>query len=151
MPDSLRNSSPFYYNEYFDAMFKAATNNRRTIDTLAERYYDNLEKNLLIGLKASNYESYNLVNIIATRFGSVIILLFLVQILLRVFRYNTRLANFYSARANALEIYLKSGNKTSELPLELLAAMLSPDSIDMGLQKNPTDQFLEIMKLYTKR
>jgi hypothetical protein len=120
-------------------------NRKRHLDSLANSYFMNVKSGIIESLKASNYELYNLINTIATRFGSIVILLFLVQILIRVFRYNSRLASFYRGRSYALEIYLKD---PTNLKIETLVSALSPDVLDMGISKSPTEQVLELVKLY---
>lgn len=115
-------------------------------DSLITHKFDGIEDRIKNELKTTNYEAYNFANTALVRFGSVVIVLFLVQILIRVFRYNVRLANFYNARASALEVYLSNRDHPDKLTLEMLTAMLSPDGIDMGMQKNPTDHFSEWVK-----
>jgi hypothetical protein len=91
-------------------------------------------------LKSDNYIRF--FETLSTRVGSVIILLFLVQMLIRVFRYNIRLANYYQARADALEICLKSGQGS----FDQIVNFLSPDSIDIGMSQTPTEQIIEVLK-----
>jgi hypothetical protein len=114
---------------------------------IADQYYSELHADIVGGIKSTNYEIYNLINTSALRVGSVIIVLFLVQILIRVFRYNTRLANFYTARAQALELYSKD---QTNLNFKDLVASLSPDNLDIGMSKNPSEQLLELAKLFSK-
>ena len=66
------------------------------------------------------------------RLGIVVLLLFLVQVLVGLNRYNTRLAAFYLARADTL---LLLSNATDPIPLdavERLTQTLSPDQLDFG-------------------
>ncbi len=69
-----------------------------------------------------------LASTLSTKIGSAAILLFLVQILVNVYRYNVRLAAFYDARADGLEL----ATGTSDLPLDKLIGALSPDGFDFG-------------------
>jgi uncharacterized membrane protein YcjF (UPF0283 family) len=72
-----------------------------------------------------------------SRVGAVLILLFLVQIFVSGFRYLMRLAAFYNARADALELL----GKIDEKEYRALSLALSPDSLDFGeLPKTPTEQ-----------
>jgi hypothetical protein len=57
-------------------------------------------------------------------------LLFLVQILVPLYRYNTRLATFYNARADAITIIEHRPGEQ----LESLVSVLSPESIDFGIR-----------------
>ena len=66
------------------------------------------------------------------RLAIVVLLLFLVQVLVGLNRYNTRLAAFYLARADTL---LLLPDRTDPIPLnaaERLTEMLSPDQLDFG-------------------
>ena len=73
-----------------------------------------------------------LISTVTTRIGSVLILLFLVQILTSLYRYNIRLAAYYDARADGLEII---GTDSGEI-FENIVRALSPETIDFG--KGPT-------------
>jgi hypothetical protein len=89
-----------------------------------------------------------LVSAFATRVGAVVLLLFLVQILVPLYRYNMKLSSYYDARADALAILCASRAegvaedngaddahapvRTSVDTVERLVAALSPDSIDFG-------------------
>jgi hypothetical protein len=86
-----------------------------------------------------NFEFYNA---LSTRIGAIVIIFFIVQVLIRIYRYNTRLGNYYKARADALELYLQDDS----LPLDKLIEVLSPDSLDIGVSKTPVDQVVEIFK-----
>jgi hypothetical protein len=61
-----------------------------------------------------------------TRFGVVIIIVFLVQILVNLYRYNVRLSAFYSSRSDALRL------SEEAISLRDLVTLLSPDSLDFG-------------------
>jgi len=80
------------------------------------------------------------------RVGIIVLLIFLLQILVPTYRYNHRLAAYYSARADALEILFISDNKLSDNKLDTLVAILSPD-LDFGKTvKSPADHALEAIK-----
>ena len=81
------------------------------------------------------------------RVGIIVLLIFLLQILVPTYRYNHRLAAYYSARADALEILFISDNKLSDNKLDTLVAILSPDLVDFGKTvKSPADHALEAIK-----
>ena len=66
------------------------------------------------------------------RLGIVVLLLFLVQVLVSLNRYNTRLAAFYLARADTL-LLLADGTRSVPLDAaERLMQTLSPDQLDFG-------------------
>jgi hypothetical protein len=72
-----------------------------------------------------------------------VLLLFLVQILVPLYRYNIRLAAFYDARADAITLV---ENRPSE-QLETLVSLLSAEAIDFGKSPvSPTQQALELVR-----
>jgi hypothetical protein len=89
-----------------------------------------------------------LISAIATRLGSIILLLFLVKILVPLYRYNTKLAFYYDARADALvlmEIHTNEGKDGSAL--ERITAIFSPDDIDFtSPPESPAEQAIELAK-----
>jgi hypothetical protein len=62
-----------------------------------------------------------------TRFGVVLILVFLVQILVSLYRYNMKLSAFYFGRADALVLFGRLPNT-----LRALVDIISPDKLDFG-------------------
>jgi hypothetical protein len=66
------------------------------------------------------------------RIGSSVLLIFLVQILFRVFKYLLRVAAFYNAKADALEL----DKMDSTLGLEKLSKILTPDNYDISICHN---------------
>lgn len=62
-----------------------------------------------------------------TRFGVVLIMVFLVQILVSLYRYNMRLSAFYFGRADALVLLNKMPSE-----LRTLVDVISPDKLDFG-------------------
>jgi CHASE3 domain sensor protein len=85
-----------------------------------------------------------LVSSIATRIGAVVLLLFLVQILVPLYRYNVRLAAFYDGRRDALSL-LES--KMDGRSLSSLVTALSPDHLDFGKPPTtPSEQGFEVGK-----
>lgn len=64
-----------------------------------------------------------------TRFGVVLIMVFLVQILVNLYRYNMRLSAFYFGRGDALVLL---NNGAEDLNLRTLVELISPDKFDFG-------------------
>lgn len=80
---------------------------------------------------------------IITRISAGVLLVFLVQVLVKMYRYNVRVAAFYEGRADALQLAANL-NSTS---IERAAKLLSPDSIDFGeMPEPPTKQAIELVK-----
>ena len=91
--------------------------------------------------------SYELVSAVSTRVGSIILLLFLVRILVPLYRYNVRLASYYDARADALELTSLSNNEVDYELFEKLTSILSPDGIDFSEgPASPTQEVLDFVK-----
>ena len=85
---------------------------------------------------------------LANRITLVVGLFIVLQLLISIFRYNMRLAAFYDARADALQL----GGAASETTFERLVQVLSPDAYDFGkAPKTPADQAVEIAKMIVSR
>jgi cell division protein FtsB len=88
----------------------------------------------------------SLVSAISTRIGAIVLLLFLVQILVPLYRYNVRLAAHYESSADAIELLLLSERP---VPLELfvrVAAVLSASEVAFGPTPSaPTEQALKLV------
>ena len=67
---------------------------------------------------------------LTTRVGALLILVFLVQILINLYRYNIRLAAYYDARADALEIF--AAGTFEGISMMELVRILSPEEVDFG-------------------
>lgn len=88
-----------------------------------------------------NYEI--IISSLATKIGSMFILMFLVQILVSLYRYNIRLSYYYDARADTLELT----GISDATQLEKFIEILSPEKLDFGKQqKSPTDYGFELAK-----
>jgi hypothetical protein len=84
---------------------------------------------------------------ITTRLGSVLILLFLVQILVTLYRYNMRLAAFYDGRADAL-ILITSGD---DFEFSKYSDFITPTNLDFGkLPATPFSHAMEAAKEIVK-
>lgn len=109
--------------------------NLRDLEARRELARADLERAGESGLYGSfESETSTLVSVIVTRVSSIILLLFLVQILVPLYRYNTRLAAYYEARGDALEI-LDFNDPGCIEGLERLVSALSPDSVTF--EKHP--------------
>src|SRR6185436_1384624 len=78
------------------------------------------------------------------RIGASVLLIFLVQILFRVFKYLLRVAAFYNAKADAIEF-----NKFKpELDIEKLMELFTPDKYDISdlPQTSVSDNLIELIK-----
>lgn len=83
----------------------------------------------------------------ATRVAIIFIILFLVQILVNLYRYNTRLAGYYDARADALMLMTVEEIGSKKVGLDALMIALSPDMLDFGKSpKTAVDHAMGIAK-----
>ena len=93
-------------------------------------------------LKNNNSTPY-LISTISTRLGSILLLIFLVQIFVSVYRYLKRMEFFYSSRSDALRL-LESGDVKD---LERIVSMISSDNISFGkLPSSPTNDLINFGK-----
>ncbi len=92
-------------------------------------------------------DRYRLISTVSTRIGSVLILIFLVQILVGLYRYNIRLAAFYDARADALEALATASAALDVRKLRILTLLWSPDQIGFGKEpRSPLDAAIDLTK-----
>lgn len=106
-------------------------------------------------LKDSNVQSkldqnqiFVLISSAFTRIGSIIILLFLVKILIPLYKYNIKLASYYDARADALKLLWidLSGGDPLNTFIQLTPA-LTPQDIDFSkAPETPTEQTIQLLK-----
>ncbi len=82
--------------------------------------------------KDSGDANFTLVSLITTKFGVAVLLIFLVQILVTLYRYNARLASFYDARADALQIQFVNEDK-----MESIISLLAADSLEFTKAPSP--------------
>jgi cbb3-type cytochrome oxidase subunit 3 len=82
-----------------------------------------------------------LLTVLSTKIGSALMLLFLIQILVSLYRYNTRVASFYDGRADTLQL----------VPIDQIdnlcavCSILSPDKVDFG--KMPATPFQHVIEM----
>lgn len=75
----------------------------------------------------------------------LVVTFFIVQLLIRMFQYNTRLASFHEARADAMLAVAGYGLSVSPGEFSHLVSVLSPDLLDFG--KAPKTQLHEAAEL----
>ena len=75
----------------------------------------------------------------------MVLLLFLVQILVTLYRYNIRLASYYDARADALQL----ANGSSREEFFKLVFAISPENLEFGRSRFPTSEFAKYFKDFT--
>lgn len=91
----------------------------------------------------SNERFWVFLSATSTRVGSVLLLIFLVQILLSVYRYSIRMVSYYEARADALLLY--EGKDAEQF--QLFVTTLSADKVEFGkAPQSPADQAIELIK-----
>lgn len=82
-----------------------------------------------------------------TRFGTIILIVFLVSILTPLYRYNLRLATFYDARADVLEL---SSQQVRDVSFSDLAQTFTP-AFDFGKPPaTPMDQAIDLARQILK-
>jgi hypothetical protein len=116
--------------------------NANLINVRARQYQDDRTKDQTSG-------EILLIQTSVTRFGVVLIMVFLVQILVNLYRYNMRLSAFYFGRADAL-ILLNKGE--DELNLATLVELISPDKFDFGKSpRTPAQEAGSLIQAWTGR
>jgi hypothetical protein len=76
------------------------------------------------------------------RVTTILLIAFLVQILVSLYRYNTRLASYYDARADAVLMTRFAGTE-----FDNLVELLSPDRFDFGRQpRSPMGNAVELAR-----
>ncbi|WP_292995341.1 hypothetical protein [Nitrosomonas sp.] len=74
------------------------------------------------------------------RLGIMIVTIFLAQVFISIYRYLTRISNFYHARADALEILTQTeALKNTDLSslIEMYSNIFSPEKVDFGKMPQP--------------
>lgn len=108
-------------------------NSRRTEEAL----------NNFISRSGTNEQLLFFLSILSTRVGSIFLLIFLVQILLSVYRYSIRLVSYYEARADALLLY----NGSDAEQLQKFVSTLAAERIEFGKSPStPVEQATELFK-----
>lgn len=96
------------------------------------------------------YVSTNIV-----RFGVVLITIFLAQVFISIYRYLTKISNFYDARADALHLLMQEqsfhNHDLSNL-FEKLSINFSPDQVDFGqMPQPPINESLNAAQSFIKK
>lgn len=81
------------------------------------------------------------------RVGSVVLLLFLTQILLSAYRYTIALSTFYLSRADAIQLLQPRANEATWYSIEhfeKLMDKLSPTAISIDAVKSPSDHLVDL-------
>jgi hypothetical protein len=98
-----------------------------------------LSENLASSSKALEYNS------LIIRVAAVLLIIFLVQTFITVFRYLTRLAAYYQGRVDSLQLAVDRGISIADL--RELSSIFSPETYDFGkTPKSPSDQALDLAK-----
>lgn len=88
------------------------------------------------------------------RVGTVVLLLFLTQVMLSTYRYTLGIAGFYLARSDGIQL-LQSATESSTryLPEQLIALMeaMTPNRYQIDPVKDPTDQLSDLAKSWISR
>lgn len=107
-----------------------------------------LQRNEAQIVGAEHVVSASTISTVTTRVGIVLMLLFLMQTLVALYRYNTRLASFYDGRADALQL-LSELNGTS---MEALMSFLSAERLDFGrMGTSPLTDAVELVKTFYQK
>jgi len=109
-----------------------------------------LEKRVkeLQGLEAKDQEvgpsqTRFIVSVLSKRLGSVLLLIFLVQILVTLYRYSSRLAAFYDSRADALQLSKDGAFNSAEVSI----GVLGPERVDFGKEpRSPIENSIELAR-----
>ena len=111
---------------------------------LKDRQLDEEANKDKIHRDATDVSTQQLVLTSVTRFGTLGIVLFLVAILIPLYKYNVRLASFYISIGDALAMTKLENDKNGNL--ELLVRLLTP-TYDFGRSpKTPMDQLVELVR-----
>ena len=127
------------YQEKFESKKRALSKANEVLLQVKDRQFDDGRAKD----QASN--QLLLIQTSVTRFGVVLIIGFLVQILVNLYRYNTRLAAFYSSRHDALLLSKQS------VGLQNLVAIMSPDNLDFGKNpRTPAEEAASLLEAWSK-
>lgn len=106
---------------------------------LFQQKYSNLNSNDQLILDSKQMIQTNI-----TRFGTLILILFFVNILINLYRYTIRLSVYYDSRADSLLLLHKNIDVTN---YEKLVSTMNPHILDFGKNISyPTTQALELAK-----
>ncbi len=111
------------------------------VQTSTEEVRASLQK--MDQIYGSNERLLFFISATSTRVGSILMLIFLVQILLSVYRYSIRMVSYYEARADALLLF--AGHNAEQL--QSFVNTLSADKVEFGkAPASPAEQTIELIK-----
>ena len=119
-------------------------------DSLADRHSSLVATLSKVESALSEADQWHRAGRIATRVAIVALLIYLVQIAVHLYRYNSRLAGYYQARGDAIAlIRADSGGKATgveDVKLPDVVAALSPDGVAFDKASPPTQHLADIAK-----
>ena len=111
----------------FDQDLSQLSYSQKNLTTLKEQV-STLEARRNYMIASGNNTTIFLGTLLSTKIGTTVLLLFLVQILVTLYRYNIRLASFYDSRADILQLVKGDGDNT----MPSLASILAADRVEFG-------------------
>ena len=119
---------------------------KKTLTDLEAKLSGNID-NYLVDRKPEPADRALLVASAITRFGILLVVIFLVQILVGVYRYSLRLAGFYAARADALMARIDPKGAIGDW-----ATVMTPMDIDFGRQPvSPAEHISRLVEAYLQK
>ncbi len=100
--------------------------------------------NSLEKLQSSNTSTLVFVSTITNKIGSILILLFFVNIINNLYQYNSKLATFYESRADTLGAI----ENIEGIKYEKLITLMHPENINF--EKNPSTPSKDFMNMFNK-
>ena len=94
--------------------------------------------------RSSRNDLWQFISVSVTRIGALLLILFLVQIFIGLYRYNTKLSTFFAARARALRLIV---NAKDVGQVEAVSKLMTPDEIDFSKPApTPIDQVAKLLE-----
>jgi len=124
---------------------------------LQELYYEKVHTELLKRKKEiaelendndnSDEKLYSLISSSVIRIGISLIIFFIAQIFLRLYRYSLQLSDFFESKSDALVL-----GKEEDRTIEEFSEFLKTDKITLGpLPKTPTNELIELLKIVNNK
>ncbi len=127
---------------YLDIKNKKYTKQMSLIEELRAQEADLAARKQVASFPNSDIESLNndskmafYISTNIARFGVMIVTIFFAQVFISIYRYSIKIANFYHARADALEILTQTEVfESADLSrlIEMFSNILTPDKVDFG-------------------
>jgi hypothetical protein len=95
-------------------------------------------------------ENSRMIAVLAVRVSVTVTLLFFIQILWSLYRYYTRLAGYYSARADSLLLILSQLHKEDGLPTVSELIQLFSPSLNFGKTPSPPEAAVDLARTLLK-